>query len=84
MRMMVNAEAWLVEKAEEIITNMLKVPFEKVVNMVLSIVPDVTGYIVLASGGFVLLNSMMGRSINGPLGFATAIVIGSTSVLAVV
>ena len=82
--MMVNAEQWLLEKAEEILLNVVTAPFEMLAKIGLSIVPDLTGYIMLASSGFIYLNAMIGRSINGPLGFATAIVIGSTSVLAVV
>lgn len=82
--MMVNAEEWLIEKGGELFEAVLTAPFKYFMELGLSIVPDVVGYIILASSGFIFLNSLMGRSINGPLGFATASVIGSTSVLAVV
>lgn len=82
--MSIHAEEWLHEKAGELLQEMIAIPLEVVGNIILRIIPDFTGYVMLACSAFVYLNGMTGRPINGPLGFAAATVIGSASVLAVV
>ena len=82
--MMVNVGEWVLENGGTLLKDAIMAPIKYGLEIGLSIMPDIVGYITLASSAFILLNSMMGRSINGPLGFAGGVIILSTSVLAVV